>query len=248
MRQYLQAYYNGQPKPIIEEQPEVIDENKIRNAALAGIATASLAGAFTSPSKMVRNTDLVDMPPGVSQHLAYTLPPLPEIEDQQEEPPAQEVEEPTPEVTEEMQLRFLATKIARKFRINPELSYKIVELAHKHEDEAFPKAIDILAVIAVESSFNPRAISKLKTDPAVGLMQVRPGIWGIDPAALNNIENQIKVGVRILKRYHERVGYEEGAFQAYNIGITSYRRGNTNPRYLAKVEAAKEFLIAALMN
>lgn len=232
----LTSYYS-------HEMGGVLRENKFRNAALAGIASAGLAGAMTSPAKQIRNIDALDIPTGMSHELERRLPPLPLP---YEEPEEEEIEPLEPKVDEEVQLRFLASAIARKYRINPELSYKIVELAHKHEDEVFPKAIDILAVIAVESSFNPRAVSRLRRDPARGLMQVRPGIWGIEPSVLNNIENQIKAGVRILQKYHRRAGDVEGALHAYNIGITNYRRGKRNPAYVAKVEREKDFLYSVL--
>lgn len=227
------------------EMGGALREGKIRNAALAGIATAGLAGAMTSPAKQIRNIDALDIPTNMSHELERRLPPLPIPYDEPEEEKIKPIEL-EPEVDEEVQLRFLASAIARKYRINPELSFKIVDLAHKYEDEVFPKAIDILAVIAVESSFNPRAVSKLRRDPARGLMQVRPGIWGIEPSALNNIENQIKAGVRVLQKYHRRAGDAEGALHAYNIGITNYRRGKRNPAYVAKVERERDFLYSVL--
>jgi soluble lytic murein transglycosylase-like protein len=110
----------------------------------------------------------------------------------------------------------------------------VVELAFEYEHSEFPKAEDILAVIGVESSFNPDSVSGLRRDPAVGLMQVRPGIWDIDPEHLEDIENQIKYGARILTQYYRRLGDKEAALQAYNLGITKFRRGGRNQRYVDK--------------
>lgn len=133
----------------------------------------------------------------------------------------------------------LTKNIASNYRIEEQLARKVVDLAFKYADEEFPKAEDILAVIGVESSFNPNAVSNLKRDPAVGLMQVRPGIWNLDPNRLGNIEHQIKYGVDILKHYYQKTGNREDALHAYNLGITRFRRGGRNPRYVHKYQQVR---------
>ena len=102
----------------------------------------------------------------------------------------------------------------------------------------------LLSVIGVESSFNPRSVSALSRDPALGLMQVRPGVWNIDPSQLDDLENQIKHGVTILKKYHNKLQNPEDTLQAYNLGITRFRRGDRNPRYVAKVDDIKNELFS----
>lgn len=241
-RNMLTQYYGHRMGPGRDRND--LEEGKLRNAALAGIATVGLASAINSPSKVQQPTDHIDKPAGFTHQLDRTVSSLWDKYGPRDE--EEEEEEITPEITEEMEMRFLATAIARKYRINAELSFEIVELAHKHADEVFPQALDILALIAVESSFNPKAVSKLKRDPARGLMQVRPGIWGVDPKALNSVEKQIVVGVRILKKYYGRTGDAEGTFHAYNMGITNYRRGRTNPGYVAKIAAERDFLSSVL--
>lgn len=249
----LRSYYNHDMGGIRRSndpnaKAAELDEGKFRNAALAGIASASVVGALTSPTNKVDTKfNNPDMSPQIAQRFNKAFPSIHSFDfGDYDDDDDGDVDEQDEAIFIEMQMRFLATAIAKKYRINAELSYEIVELAHKHADEVFPKAIDILAVIAVESSFNPRAVSKLRRDPARGLMQVRPGVWGIRPEALNDIETQIQVGVRILKKYYGRAGSAEGALHAYNIGITNYRRGNTNPAYVQKVRAVKTFLISAL--
>jgi hypothetical protein len=133
----------------------------------------------------------------------------------------------------------LTRNIARHYRVGYDLVKEVVDLAFKYEDPNFPKAEDILAVVGVESSFNPESVSSLERDPAIGLMQVRPGIWNIDPEQLEDLENQIKYGVDILKRYHKRLGDPEDALQAYNLGITRFRRGARNPGYVSKVNKVR---------
>jgi len=75
----------------------------------------------------------------------------------------------------------------------------------KSEEHNVPFIV-IVAVIEVESQFNPYAVSQLKKDPARGLMQVRPGIWGkkLDLKKnndLHDIEIGIDAGTRVLRIY-----------------------------------------------
>lgn len=130
----------------------------------------------------------------------------------------------------------LAKTIAAKYRVDRDLVMKVVNLAYQYENDTFPKAKDILAIIGVESSFNPKSKSNLRHDPALGLMQVRPGIWNIDPEHLDNVEMQIKYGSDILQHYYKKLGNAEDAIQAYNLGLTRFRRGGRNSRYVAKYQ------------
>lgn len=146
----------------------------------------------------------------------------------------------------------LASLVTKKYDIKADEAWKIVDLAIKHEASTFPKAEDILAIIGIESSFNSKAKSQLKTDPAIGLMQVRPGVWGIDPNELSSPEDQIEKGVEILKSYYQKLGKIESAVHAYNVGITTFKKGiKLNPKYVSKFEterslyALKEELIEA---
>lgn len=118
--------------------------------------------------------------------------------------------------------------------VDEELASKIVELAHKYEKPTFPRAKDILSIIGVESSFDPEAQSALKRDPALGLMQVRPGVWNINPQALEDVESQIRYGSDILHYYYKKLHNKEAAVQAYNVGLTEYNKGNGAPQYLGK--------------
>src|ERR1700731_2299465 len=69
----------------------------------------------------------------------------------------------------------------------------------------------LAAVVFVESSCNPNAISK-RGD--VGLMQVNP-IWHYSQAELKNPERNLYIGASILKTYLHRYGLREG-LHAYN--------------------------------
>lgn len=190
---------------------EQLDEGKLKNFALAGLAGAAMFGAANKTAHQL----------GIEPH---------EYPVAQQEQPQQDPYAP------------LAQQIASEYRINPDLAYHIVELAHKYEKDTFPKAKDILAVIGIESSFNPKAVSKLKSDPARGLMQVRPRVWGLNPAVFNNIDDQVKIGSDILHQYYTKLKSPEAALHAYNMGITNFKKGKTNPRYVAKFQNLRQKL------
>ena len=199
-----------------------LDEKSLRHALAAGILGTSMA-----------------VPGAISSH----SPPEPEPEQTRDEivvtakrptaPTKHEVDIPAPTFAERTKL---AKNIAEKYRVNEDLVQRVVNLAYKYQDPEFPKAKDILAIIGVESSFNPRSKSGLKRDPALGLMQVRPGVWNIDPEDLSSVESQIKYGVNILKHYYKKLGHAEDTIQAYNLGITKFRKGARNPRYVSKFQ------------
>lgn len=123
-----------------------------------------------------------------------------------------------------------------KYKISPDKAQEIVELTKKHEKDVFPKAADLLAIIGIESSFNPAAKSHLKHDKAIGLTQVRPKIWGIHVKDLRgNLDKQVELSADILSKYYRKLGSKDKAVHAYNVGLTNVRHGTgLNPAYLQK--------------
>jgi soluble lytic murein transglycosylase-like protein len=90
----------------------------------------------------------------------------------------------------------------------------------------------ILAVMQVESGFNPLALS---VAGAYGLMQVRYAVWkdelNIDKNRIFDIEYNIELGLQILKQYYDLSGGNiKRALFLYNNG---YKYQNTG--YFAKV-------------
>ncbi|MFH0925510.1 MAG: transglycosylase SLT domain-containing protein [bacterium] len=77
----------------------------------------------------------------------------------------------------------------------------------------------VIAIIAVESGVNFNAVSKAN---AVGLMQVRPGIWakqfGLERQSFFDPEINIKIGTFILANNIQRFGGTYEAITAYNYG------------------------------
>jgi soluble lytic murein transglycosylase-like protein len=90
----------------------------------------------------------------------------------------------------------------------------------------------ILAVMQVESAFNPLAVSAAG---AYGLMQIHYAVWKdelkIDKSRLFNIAYNIELGLKILKQYYDLSGGNiKRALFLYNNG---YKYSNNG--YLAKV-------------
>jgi soluble lytic murein transglycosylase-like protein len=135
----------------------------------------------------------------------------------------------------------LTQTILDNYRIDPVLAKKIAATAKKYESDVFPTAADILAIVGIESSFNPNSVSGLRRDPAKGLMQIRPGVHNLPVHALSTIDKQIKAGSNILHHYYGRFKSAEGAVQAYNVGETSFanlKHKKLNPVVAIRVNAA----------
>jgi hypothetical protein len=134
--------------------------------------------------------------------------------------------------------------VTDKYNVDDDVAKEIVELVHKHEKADFPKAEDILAVIGIESSFRPHVKSALKRDPAVGLMQVRPGVWGIKPSQLKTLDQQIENGSDILAQYYAKLKKRpDSAISAYNVGLTNYMKRSepdAAKRYLQKFKQERQ--------
>ncbi|MBX3686863.1 MAG: transglycosylase SLT domain-containing protein [Rhodocyclaceae bacterium] len=102
----------------------------------------------------------------------------------------------------------------------------------------------IVAIMAVESSFNPRAVSQVG---AQGLMQVMPkyhqdklGARRGKKNALFDPEFNVKVGTQVLHEGLSRYGSLPRALQYYNGSL-----GDRSLRYTRKVMALKKKLVAA---
>lgn len=128
----------------------------------------------------------------------------------------------------------VALNLSHIYRRPLEEVQKIVRLAEKHADPVFPTKEQILAVIAVESSFKPGARNK----GSFGLMQIqeRSHRARIQGRSLTNPEVNVEVGVSILKEYYLAVGRNpRAALLAYNAGVGGYRAGRYNNEYYRKV-------------
>ncbi|TAK43894.1 MAG: hypothetical protein EPO27_13810 [Betaproteobacteria bacterium] len=114
--------------------------------------------------------------------------------------------------------RALADFIAKRFRVARDAVGGFVAAAFRAGTEHRVDPLLILAVVAVESRFNPVAESSLG---ARGLMQVLPRFHqdklaehGGDAALLDPVLN-IDIGTRILREYLRRTGATEPGLQMY---------------------------------
>lgn len=137
--------------------------------------------------------------------------------------------------------RAVGDNLAKRYRVSSEMTFSVVAKAHAIGEELKLDPLLILAVIAVESRFNPVAESGMG---AKGLMQVIPryhsdkfGPLGGEKAAFDPHAN-IFVGARILKDYLRRTGDVVDALQLY-VGATSEENENG---YSGKVIAERDRL------
>ena len=108
---------------------------------------------------------------------------------------------------------------------------EVAQLATKYEYADFPKREDILAVIQVESRFDPKAHNR----KSQGLMQVNNGGF--------EVEGNIKKGSALLHSCYKETGSEKGALLCYNVGLGGYKRGHGKVAYFKKVREAKALVI-----
>ncbi len=140
--------------------------------------------------------------------------------------------------------RALAAYVSRRYRIAPDVTEVFVGAAQEAGREVGLDPLLILAVMAVESRFNPVAESLVG---AKGLMQVVPRHHldklmehGGAEAVLDPATN-IALGARILKEYIRRTGSLEAGLQFYNGALA-----DPTSQYAQKVLAEKERLQQAM--
>lgn len=115
-------------------------------------------------------------------------------------------------------------------------SAKLLAMVDAHAYQDFPKREDILAVIEIESKFDPKAHGL----GGRGLMQVRGG-------SLNPKKN-LEQGIGYLRDMFLLFGSEHKAFLAYNAGPGRVMQGKGKglrnaAKYLKKVLAVRSFYV-----
>jgi soluble lytic murein transglycosylase-like protein len=122
------------------------------------------------------------------------------------------------ETLQEREQRALAEFIARRYRIAESAASSFVAIAYRAGKQHSVDPVLILAVMAIESRYNPVAESVMG---AKGLMQVIPKFHleklldhGGEEALLTP-EVNIHVGAQILREYYRRFGDQEMALQMY---------------------------------
>ena len=139
---------------------------------------------------------------------------------------------------EEGRYRALSEFVARRYRVSQDAAFDLVTVAHRAGDQLQLDPLLIIAVIAVESRFNPIAESRAG---AKGLMQIIPKYhgdkleeFGGEQAVFEPSAN-IHVGARILKEYLRRTGNLGIALQMYAGALSDsedqYTRKVLDERY-----------------
>lgn len=135
--------------------------------------------------------------------------------------------------SEENRYRVLSEFVAKRYRVSQDVAFDLVGLAHQEGNRLQLDPLLIIAVIAIESRFNPIAESGAG---AKGLMQIIPKYhtdkleeFGGEQAVFDPVTN-IQVGSRILREYIRRTGNIGIALQMYAGAL-----GDTEDQYTTKV-------------
>lgn len=205
---------------VVQERPRRVRTGR-PNLLVFGTLTAALA--VLSVFHTATQAELsADQPPAtVAESPAVTAP---------------EAAEPVP-APQPKRYRALAEYLAKRYLVSTEAIQEMVAAAHHAGERVGLDPLLIIAVMAVESRFNPIAESGAG---AKGLMQVIPKYhldklepWGGEKAVLDPPTN-ILVGAMILREYMDRTGDLTAALQRYNGAPqdteTGYTRKVVNER------------------
>ena len=147
---------------------------------------------------------------------------------------------------ENTRYRVLSEFLAKRYKVSQDLTMDMVTMAHAAGHQVGIDPVLILAVICVESRFNPIAES---VAGAKGLMQIIPKyhtekfreFGGVK--AVFDPETNILVGSKIIKEYLSRTGRLDTALQLYGGALS-----DENAVYFEKVMTEKERLQQVLRN
>jgi soluble lytic murein transglycosylase-like protein len=149
---------------------------------------------------------------------------------------------PVAETPREREQRAVTEFIAKRYRVADDAIAGFVATAYRAGDEQRVDPLLILAVMAIESRYNPVAESVMG---ARGLMQIIPRYHleklephGGEPVLLNP-EVNIQVGAQILREYQRRFADTETTLQMYAGALDE-----PTSRYANKVFAEKALLEA----
>jgi len=152
------------------------------------------------------------------------------------------------ELAQEREQRALAEFIARRYRVAEAASAIFVSTAYRAGREFAVDPLLILAVMAIESRYNPVAESSMG---AKGLMQIIPKyhqdklLEHGGEYALLDPEVNIQVGAQILQEYMRRFAATETALQMYG-GAMDEPTAQYAGKVLAEKARLKQFVARAL--
>jgi len=132
----------------------------------------------------------------------------------------------------------LVAAVARKYRVSAEATRDMVDAAYLEAGRNGLDPLLIIAVIGIESRFNPIAQSD---GGALGLMQIVPRYhydkYDAEAESMLDPRVNIQVGAAVLKDYIRRGGTEEAGLQLYNGSFD-----DESSAYAHKVLAEKQRL------
>ena len=132
---------------------------------------------------------------------------------------------------EERRYRAISEFVANRYRVSQTVAFDLVELSHRVGRDLQLDPLLIIAVISIESRFNPIAES---VKGAKGLMQIIPKyhteklqeFGGVE--SVFDPETNIQVGAQILKEYIRTTGNVGIALQMYAGALSDYEDQYTN--------------------
>lgn len=126
----------------------------------------------------------------------------------------------------------LAASIAQRWKRSPQLIQEILGYVREFAYQDFPRSEHLLAVMAVESSFDPKARNRGN----VGLMQINIAANGRKLRNRGMREN-VRVGSELLREYYLLLRRDQRAtLLSYNAGIGNYRKGRYRSMYWRKYQ------------
>ena len=129
--------------------------------------------------------------------------------------------------------RDIELYIKSRYRRVPKIIAKTIaeNVVMKSRDNSISPEL-VVGIIEVESSFNPLSVSKLKTDPARGLMQVRAEFWGKKIGVKNRFDlHNIDVGIESgIKVFNIHLKEEKG-----DISKALYKYVGKDTKYVSDV-------------
>jgi hypothetical protein len=126
--------------------------------------------------------------------------------------------------------------IAEKFKVSKDVSKQVVEQSAQYARKTFPSQMDILAIIAIESKFNPKA----ESHGNFGLMQIQSKSHRDKSKgrSLFNISANIQIGAEILNEYYVLMGNNiRAATSSYNVGPGTFLKRKVVSTYYDKYRA-----------
>ena len=121
------------------------------------------------------------------------------------------------------------------YRANDRNVYRVAKAAWKWGRVYKVSPYLIMSVAHRESNFNPLAVSPVG---AVGIMQIMPDVWKLNPSKLRGIDYNVQMGAKILKHYLDQHGGD------VSRSLFAYWGGNNDRHgygYPASVLGSKHF-------